>query len=418
MRARRPPPPSYLPGACCAAARTAAASGPDALLETLLESLLETLRRGGERLRALPPDRRLEAWRRAVTRLLDPSSTARRELDAPLAGAVRLSAPGLQAGLLAIASGMLGGSADELFRSASGRPPASHGDPALVVLASNLPGLALQTVLPALARGRPLIIKSSALEPYFAPALLRELAVAEPELAEAFAAITWAHGAPIESALLERCDPVLAYGGNAALDALRPRAAGRFVEYGPKISLGIVGAPASDEQIELLARDVALFDQRGCLSIQAVLSLAPIGRVAAALARGLDRQAGLLPPGPPTPDESAAVRRELDLAGMRGCEVIATRAGSIVVEPERALLATSPGRRFVRLYPLASIESLSDRLTGLSGALQGAAVAGIAPGEVESRLAPLGLSRTAPAGRLQETDARWHNGGVDPLEVL
>ena len=290
------------------------------------ESLLEELTRGGRRLRALPLARRLEAWRTAVARLLDEASPARRELEAPLAEAVRLSPQGLSAGLRAVASGMLDASADVLFLSAARRRGAARErgapergskprrEPALVVLASNLPGLALQTVLPALACGRPLIVRSSEREPWFAPALMRELTVAEPELGEAFAALTWEHGGALEDALLARCDPVLAYGGGAALAAMRARVRGRFVEYGPKLSLGIVGDAVTDEEIERLARDVALFDQRGCLSVQVVFSRAPLERVAAGLARGLDRQADLLPPGPATFEEHAALRRELDLA--------------------------------------------------------------------------------------------------------
>jgi hypothetical protein len=404
------PPTSFLPGDEGSAAT---ARPPEEA-----SRLVARLTAGGARLGALAPERRLAAWRFALGTLLEPSSAPRRALDGTLTKALRLSPAGLQAGLEAIASGMLGASAEELFRAADRRPRAARRGPALVILASNLPGLALQTVLPALACGRALIVKSSQHEPCFAPALLRALSSAEPELASAFAALTWGHGAALESELLARCDPVLAYGGRDALDALRPRVAGRLVEYGAKLSIALVGADATAAEVGHLARDIALFDQRGCLSVQIALSFAPVERVAAGLAAGLDHEAELLPPGPATLEESAALRRELDLARLRGLAVTTARAGCVIAEPRGAALRPSPGQRCVRLHGVESIDDLGQLLAPLTGAIQGVALAGIPRGDVEALLTGLGVSRIAPCGTLQETDARWQNGGVDPVDVL
>jgi hypothetical protein len=370
----------------------------------------------------LPAERRARAWRGALAVLLDPRSAARRELDPALLAATRLSSPGLQDALAAIASGLLGPSADELFARAAARAATwaarERAAPALVVLSANLPGLALQTVLPALAVGRPLVVRSSTREAWFAPALVRALAAEEPVLARAFAALTGPHDDPLTEGLLERCDPVLAYGGRDALDALRRKTRGRFVEYGPRLSLALVGDDAGDAEIERLARDVALFDQRGCLSVQVVLGLAPPERVAPLLVRGLDRQAASLPPGPASIEESAAVARELDLARMHGHRVLPAAAGSVVIEPADAPLRSSPGRRVVRLRGLGGLDAIPALLAPWAGQLQGVALAGIDEAIVAPALGTLGVSRFAPAGTLQETDARWQNGGVDPLEVL
>ncbi|HVS14593.1 MAG TPA: acyl-CoA reductase [Thermoanaerobaculia bacterium] len=387
--------------------------GPDPI------ALLDGLGGAGRRaLRALPADRRARAWRRALAVLLDPRSAARRGLDPALLAATRLSPPGLQAGLAAIGRGLLGASAEELFAHAAAAPVRERAPPALVVLSANLPGLAMQTVLPALALGRPLVLRSSTREPCFAPALLRALAAEEPALAHAFAALTGPHGDALEDTLLAGCDPVLAYGGRRALDALRRRVAGRLVELGPKLSLALVGGGAGDDEISRLARDVALFDQRGCLSVQLVLGPAPAERVARALVRGLDRQASSLPPGAPSLEESAAVARELDLARLRGDAVIPAAAGAVVIEPADAPLRPAPGGRVVRLRRVAGLDAVPTLLTPWSGLLQGVALAGIDPAQVEPALRGLGVSRVAPAGELQETDARWQNGGVDPLDVL
>src|SRR5690606_21017527 len=144
--------------------------------------------------------------------------------------------------------------------------------PAGVVLAGNVPGLAAQTVLPALLAGRPLLIKSASSEPLFAPALIGALARREPALGEAFAAFTFPGEAPeATEAAFSHAELVLAYGGQGALTALRERLerkpGRRFVGQGPKASVALVGGrhdPLSTGRA--LARDIALLDQRGCLS--------------------------------------------------------------------------------------------------------------------------------------------------------
>src|SRR6185369_1071693 len=73
--------------------------------------------------------------------------------------------------------------------------PGSRG-PVLIVLASNLPGLAVQPLLPALALRRPVLLKSPSAEPLFAPTFLAALVRREPRLAGAVAAVAWPGGDP------------------------------------------------------------------------------------------------------------------------------------------------------------------------------------------------------------------------------
>src|SRR6185312_1915288 len=113
-----------------------------------LGRLVAALREGGEELRQIPPEDLLAAWADTVATFLRQGSLERRALDPPLAKLCGLSREGLRAGLEAV----------------------------LVVLASNLPGLAVQPLLPALAAGRPVLLKSSSAEPLFAPAFLSALA--------------------------------------------------------------------------------------------------------------------------------------------------------------------------------------------------------------------------------------------------
>jgi len=72
----------------------------------------------------------------------------------------------------------------------------------------------------------------------------------------------------------------------------------------------------------------------------------------------------------------------------------------------------------VRVHAVDALEQAVATLAPWRGKLQGVAVAGDAAERVAARLTPLGVSRIAPAGRLQEADAAWANGGIDPLDAF
>jgi hypothetical protein len=303
--------------------------------------------------------------------------------------------------------------------------------PVLVVLASNLPALAVQPLLPALALRRPVLLKSPSSEPLFAPAFLAALTRREPRLAGAVAAATWPGGdAALEAPLLAAAGAIVAYGGAEALADLARRAAGkRFVGYGPKMSLAAVelasGAPAPTALAALaasLARDVALFDQRGCLSVAAVYvagGMDAAARLGGHLEAALADLAARWPPGPAAAPALAAVqqlRLEAELRGLPRAS-LPPAAGTVLLEPEPAL-RPSPGLRTVRVHALPDLDRLPEILAPWQGRLQGAALAGPAAWRLAPRLAALGISRCAALGDLQSPDAAWHNGGIDPLEAL
>jgi Acyl-CoA reductase (LuxC) len=399
-----------------------------------LAALAAALCRGGEGLRMLPDAALLDAWSATVEAFLDPGTPERQELAPPLATLCCLSPAGLDAGLEAVLGGVRHGPAAALLERATtlavGEPSGpDRSAPVLVVLASNLPALAVQPLLPALALRRPVLLKSPSSEPLFAPAFLAALTRREPRLAGAVAAATWPGGdATLEAPLLAAAGAVVAYGGAEALADLARRAVGkRFVGYGPQMSLAAVelgsGAAASSEALaEGLARDVALFDQRGCLSVVAVYvagGLDAAARLAGRLEAALAELAARWPPGPATAPMLAAVqqlRLEAELRGLPRA-LLPPAAGTVLLEPEPAL-RPSPGLRTVRVHPLADLDRLPEILAPWRGRLQGAALAGPAAWRLAPRLAALGISRCAAPGDLQSPDATWHNGGIDPLEAL
>lgn len=186
----------------------------------------------------------------------------------------------------------------------------------------------------------------------------------------------------------------------------------------------MVGADADPESVAAgLARDVALFDQRGCLSVVAVYTTGDARELARQLQEALARQARRWPPGRPEPAAAAAVQQLRLAAEMRG-EAMGPEtplaAGTVIVEPAPEFRPT-PGLRTVRIHPLADFAGLPSLLAPWRGRLQGAAMAGLAGDEARrlgAGLTALGISRIAAPGDLQSPDASWHNGGIDPLRAL
>jgi Acyl-CoA reductase (LuxC) len=125
------------------------------------------------------------------------------------------------------------------------------------------------------------------------------------------------------------------------------------------------------------------------------------------------------PPGPADPAVLAGVqqlRLEAEMRGLRSSR-LPLSSGTVLIDPDPAFRPT-PGLRTVRIHPLPDLERLPALLSPWRGRLQGAALAGQDAWSLVPDLEGLGISRCAAPGDLQSPDARWHNGGIDPLEAL
>lgn len=374
---------------------------------------------GAAALAALSDDDLLAAWSATVEAFRDAASPERQALTRPLARFCRLSVPGLEAGLEAVLGGVRREAAEWLLEPAAEAP--RDPSPVLAILAANLPALAVQPLLPALLLRRPVVIKSPSAEPLFAPAFVTALVRREPRLEPAVAAVTWPGGdQALEAPLLAAAGRVLAYGEAATVADLERRAPDKLFGYGPKTSLAVVAADAQTPEVAAgLARDVALFDQRGCLSIQAVYTTADGDSVARSLAQELVRLGNEWPPGPPDPVIAASVqqiRMDASLRGLSHSE-LPLEVGTVVVEPQPDF-RPSPGMRTIRIHPLQALHGLPEALAPWSGQLQGVALAGAEARRLRPQLQALGISRFAAPGELQAPDATWHNGGVHPITAL
>lgn len=377
---------------------------------------------GQSRLHRLADDVIQAAWSETVEVFLDPGSPERQVLELPLQRFCRLSRPGLEAGLEVVLGGVRHEVAAQLARQASSwNQEHETGSLVVIILAANLPALVVQPLLPALLLRRPAILKSPASEPLFAPAFVKALTDRLPELSAALAAITWTGGeTALEAPLLEAADRILVYGEAATIDDIEARAPRKVFAYGPKTSLAILGAKVEPSRVAAgLARDIALFDQRGCLSVQAIYTAGDPSALAAALAQQLQHLADEWPPGPIDPVVAAGVQQIRSEATMRGLPMpdLPLDAGTVLIEPQTGF-QPAPGLRTVRIHPLKELTILPEILAEWSGQLQGAALAGDETFALRPALERLGISRFAAPGELQKPDATWHNGGVHPFEAL
>ncbi len=369
-------------------------------------------------LRRIPDHELLDSWVATVEAFSDPRSPESRALRPALGPSIGLSPGGLEAALGAILGGVGKLPARDMIRRA-GAFPKDPRKPALVFLAGNLPALAVQPLLPALALRRPVLLKSPSSEPRFTPAFVAALARRLPAAANAMAVLRWEGGdVRIEAPLLAGAGKVLAYGDSDSIADLRSRSPAPVLGYGPRISLAVLGAGIDPETVaEGLARDIALFDQRGCLSIHGIFTLGDPEALARALEVALEELAARWPPGPARLEDQAAARQEIETAHLQGLRVfeLPLGHGAVLIDPE-ARLKISPGLRIVRIFPVADLETLPQRLAPWQDRLQGVAMANA--DSLLSALKALGASRIAPPGKLQHPDAAWHNGGISPLEAL
>jgi len=224
--------------------------------------------------------------------------------------------------------------------------------------------------------------------------------------------------------VVARATLVLAYGRADTLDGLAARAPRRLLRFGPRLSAALVSREAADTRTAAAAaRQIALFDQQGCLSPQYVVveendartTLAFVEALADAL-RGL---AAELPRAPLTLDERSDAWRFLERHRWREQEGAAVR---VIADPDAAFsvvcdrtgaLAASPLNRHVVVLPVGSLNEARHLLTPLDGVVEAIGVAAPASrlGEAATVAAACGAHRMCPLDRLQAPPFAWRQSG-------
>jgi len=324
------------------------------------------------------------------------------------------------------------------------------------LMPGNVPGAGIHEVCAALLAGATLIIKPPSIEPLFFVNFIRTLAEVDGAVAARATVVNFARA---DSAAMRElwscCDGgVIAYGDDATIAALAAaRGARPLVGFGSRLSGALVIAGASpsaaDSAADGLARDVTLFEQRGCLSPHHVFVVGSAGQArgfAARLARALDHLARRLPSPVRLPlSAAAAIRAMRERARWRAlthrsdCDPggdVALWEGERYGEPHSetpvetmtwtvvydsaAPFCVSPGYRTVFVSALDGADELGARLGAASARLEAFALAapsGAREG-LEANLRLLGVSYVCEPGQMQSPPLGWPHGGGAFLELL
>jgi acyl-CoA reductase-like NAD-dependent aldehyde dehydrogenase len=283
------------------------------------------------------------------------------------------------------------------------------------VLASNVPALAVHTIALACLAGAAVLVKSGRADRISAPAFRRALEAEDADLATTVVATSWTGGdVRAERALLAHADVVVATGRDETIAAIAGRVKTRFVVHGERASVAVVGRDESRNAGALMhsvARDVALHDQRGCLSPVVVYVEGDVRAVASELAAALETVGTELPPGPLEPAERAAHRAAVAEAEWAGATVLPGVHGTVLIDDASPRFRPSPGRRTVWVLPLASLDEAL-----LAGRIECVGLAGVATDV--GTLRRLGVSRVCAPGRMQRPLLSWPRGQLAPLRTL
>jgi hypothetical protein len=286
------------------------------------------------------------------------------------------------------------------------------GEPAdwmACILASNVPALAVPAIALACLAGSAVVVKSGHRDTVSAPAFQRALAAVDAPLAATVVPVAWPHDPALDDVLLDAPLAVLT-GHDETVDALATRATGRVLGHGTRY-----GALLVDESTAVdyagAALDVALYEQRGCLSAHVCWVVGNAARVADGLADALLHLAERLPPAAATVEERAAVRTFLDEAAWSGAGVQAGAWGAVVRDSDAHFRPTC-GARTLRVLPLRDPSLLPELIPPHAIECLGTNVP--PPAGLRAR----GVARVCPVGRMQQPPLSWPRGQRQALGSL
>ncbi|GEM_PF-1512765 len=204
------------------------------------------------------------------------------------------------------------------------RPHAAHDRNVLAILPGNVLGPTLATAYCAAAAGARLLLKSSSRELRLCELVAAQFSALSPVLEGTLIPMRWSGGdQDLEAKVFPSVQRILAFGSDETIADIKRRAPRHVsvIGYGNAYSVGYVPLEADVAAAAIAAAaDVAMFDQRGCLSPQTIYVEGDAAKAilfAHALARALARLAPALPRAPAGDSERAAVAEFLRRLAVR-----------------------------------------------------------------------------------------------------
>jgi hypothetical protein len=268
------------------------------------------------------------------------------------------------------------------------------------IVSGNTPHAAFQTLLNGILLGARNLLKlpSQALLDYQIPSLLKPFVGVSRELPE--------HWIP-------QADALVVFGSDETIRHFQQLCPLEipFIGHGHRVGIAIIDEP-TPEAARLAARDIGLFNQSGCLSLQTIFLKDPRA-FGPLLAEALAEYENENPRGPLSLSEAGAItnlREETRYLIAQDPETRAlwhspdSTAWTIIFEDDFSL-SLSPGNRTVFLRPMPEDFSKFSHLSG------------IALHPFEKRM-DLPSPRIFPLGEAQSPPALWPHDGILPLASL
>jgi len=304
---------------------------------------------------------------------------------------------------------------------------------AFLILSGNIVGIGIWDIVFCLLCKTPVLVKPSSDEPVLPTLFAQTLEKFALELSRAVAVIPFpSEREDLLSVALKECDAVIVYGTDETVEAVKRKTSAkvRFVERGHRFSVAIVDADFADEQTaELLALDIARFDQKGCLSPQVCFVVGQGTRgtgqgFGEKVARALERVGKELPANLRGGEKASLVQFRLTCE-MLGAQVLAAEDGTWVVaiwdeEGLKAWQKVSCPARVVHIVTAKSLDEIFETLKPFGKFLQGIAVAmdGTKAEKVAEIFGQLGATRICPVGQLQVPPIEWSQDGKHLISEL
>ncbi|HKN13505.1 MAG TPA: acyl-CoA reductase [Candidatus Binatus sp.] len=297
------------------------------------------------------------------------------------------------------------------------------------IAAGNVAGAGIHEVAIALMAGARVLIKTASAEPILFAEFARTLAEIDPDAGARIEVLHWSRArTDLTAALIANCDRVVAYGDDATIESLNRR---NVIGFGSRVSAalvapGAIGPSRIDKIAELLARDVALFEQLGCLSLHQVFVVSPDGRAARELAirmsAALERLAVSMPPARIPLRDAAEIRAVRERARWRAIagESVELFEGrglewTVIFESKADSFKVSPGFRTVHVTGVRDLAEFHSCVAGVSRQIEAMAVVGD-DCEIEARA--IGIPYVCAPGEMQSPPLDWRHGGGEFLDMV
>ncbi len=403
---------------------------PAPIAPEALGAELDRLEAAGAALRAMPTAERVAALGRVAAAWTGERSTWRRRAVPALVASTGYATAAVESAL------------DELWTALAGREIAAvvarEMDDAITraperlawhSFAGNVPGAGVFGIFGALVAGVPSLVKTARRETVLPVLVAESIAAEDARLGDAVTAVHWPGGSDAhERVVVERATIVLAYGRAETIEriaAMRPR---RLLRFGPRLSAAVVCSEAATAATAgAAARQVALFDQQGCLSPQYVVveeqDRKTTDAFVDALGAALERLAVELPRARLGLAEATDVWRHVERQRWREQEgadvrVVAGADGAYSVTCDRTgALPGTPLNRHVVVLPVASLGEAAATLRRLDGMVEAVGAAGPEARlvEIAETAAACGAARLCPLDRLQAPPFAWRQSGHERI---